>query len=169
MRTIEQIEKEITQLNKKTNRLRRDLEALKVQPEPLTGRVLDDDYKGEVFTVYTDGDIWEGKASCNYINQGREFYDLESAGRFSLFERLQKRERVAAAKAWKDEGKVLDWGDRRQCKYRAVFVHNTNRVEPFCFGLVQAPQPHFPTPESLLAFYNTLTQDEQKLLCTGVE
>ena len=62
------------------------------QAKPLTGLIKDPEYRGDCFLVFADGVVHQPTLTgpCVFaLNQGRAFYDLESAERFREHERLQ--------------------------------------------------------------------------------
>jgi hypothetical protein len=63
------------------------------QAESLTGLIKDPEYKGDCFAVLVNGNIWTTTFKKGYklkeLKQGRTFYDIESAERFSKHEQLQ--------------------------------------------------------------------------------
>ena len=94
---IEELKNQISNLQKKhykeCSELKQHLDRLeKSQAKPLTGLIKDPEYKGDCFFVFSDGDVQQHTLTTSYVfslNQGRAFYDKESAERFREHERLQ--------------------------------------------------------------------------------
>ena len=92
-----QIEKLKNQISKIQQKHSNDLGKLKhklseLEQKTLTGLIKDPEYKGDCFFVFSDGDVQQHTLTTSYVfslNQGRAFYDKESAERFAEHEQLQ--------------------------------------------------------------------------------
>jgi len=93
---IEELKNQISNLQKKhykeCSELKQHLDRLeKSQAKHLTGIIKDPKYIGDCFLALSDGVLLKSTTSAYTLalNQGRTFYDKESAERFREHERLQ--------------------------------------------------------------------------------
>jgi hypothetical protein len=93
-----QIEKLKNQISKIQQKHSNDLGKLKqklseLEQKTLTGLIKDPEYGGDCFAVLVNGNTWTTTFKKGYklkeLKQGRTFYDIESAERFSKHEQLQ--------------------------------------------------------------------------------
>jgi hypothetical protein len=95
---IEELKNQISNIQQKHSndlgKLKQKLSELeKSQAKPLTGLIKDPEYEGDCFAVLVNGNTWTTTFKKGYklkeLKQGRTFYDIESAERFSKHEQLQ--------------------------------------------------------------------------------
>jgi hypothetical protein len=117
---IEELKNQISNLQKKhykeCSELKQHLDRLeKSQAKPSKGLIKDPKYIGDCFFLFSDGVVLESTTSAFTfaLNQGRAFYDLESAKRFREHERLQYELACATESGNGDGLHILLWNTER--------------------------------------------------------